>query len=135
MHITPKQYALLLLNLEHQKLSPDELKKGIRDISDLFLKNKDVSEISRVEQIYSVLKDRSKQKFDVDIKSTEPLTDNEIKILKVKLSKKYAIDEKKLNLSVTCDSTLKGGFVIKIGNEILDASVKAKLNKLKSMLS
>ncbi len=135
MHITPKQYALLLLNLEHQKLGSDELKKGIRDISNLFLKNKDVSEMSRVEQIYSVLKKQSEQELDVDIRSAEPLLDNEIGILKMRLSEKYGIDEEKLNVSVASDSTLKGGFVVKIGNEIMDASVKEKLNKLKSALS
>ena len=134
MHITPKQYALLLLNLEHQKLGPDELRRGIRDISDLFLKNKDVSEISRVEQIYSVLKKRSEQEFNVDIRSAEPLLENEIEILKMKISKKYGIGKEKLNISVTPDSTLKGGFVVKIGNEIMDASVKTKLSKLKNAL-
>ncbi|MEA1925866.1 MAG: F0F1 ATP synthase subunit delta [Patescibacteria group bacterium] len=134
MHITPKQYALLLLDLDHQKLDSDELTKRICDISGLFLKNKDISKISRVEQIYLTLKGRFKQELDVDIKSAEYLTDNEIDILKTKISKKYSVDKKKLNISVTLDSALKGGFVVKIGNEIVDTSIEAKLSKLKNAL-
>jgi len=65
---------------------------------------------------------------DVEVKTSVPLSDEE------KLKMKQKIDsftKLKSNLSYQIDSSIIGGFVAKINDTILDASIKRQLERLK----
>ncbi len=67
-----------------------------------------------------------------EVRSAKSLAPEEIDQLAATLSKKVG---KKVELDIRTDSNLLGGFVVKIGSEIWDASVLGKINKFRESLS
>jgi F-type H+-transporting ATPase subunit delta len=67
-----------------------------------------------------------------EVRSAKNLGPDEIRELADTLSKKVG---KKVELDITTDPKLLGGFVVKIGSEIWDASVAGKINKFRESLS
>lgn len=66
------------------------------------------------------------------VRSAKSLSPDEIRDLADTLSKKVG---KKVELDVRTDPKLLGGFVVRIGSEIWDASVVGKINKFRESLS
>ena len=67
-----------------------------------------------------------------EVRSAKPLGADEIRDLADTLSKKTG---KKVELDIKTDPKLLGGFVIRIGSEIWDASVTGKINKFRESLT
>ena len=67
-----------------------------------------------------------------EVRSAKPLNADEIKELADTLSNKVG---KKVELDIKTDPKLLGGFVVKIGSEIWDASVAGKINKFRESLA
>jgi F-type H+-transporting ATPase subunit delta len=67
-----------------------------------------------------------------EVRSAKNLTPEEIRDLADTLSKKVG---KKVELDIRTDPKLLGGFVVKIGSEIWDASVIGKINKFRESLA
>lgn len=67
-----------------------------------------------------------------EVRSAKALTSDEIKDLADTLSQKVG---KKVELDIRTDPKLLGGFVVRIGSEIWDASVIGKINKFRESLA
>lgn len=67
-----------------------------------------------------------------EVRSAKHLGADEIQQLAETLSKKVG---KKVELDIKTDPNLLGGFVVKIGSEIWDASVAGKINKFRESLA
>ena len=67
-----------------------------------------------------------------EVRSAKSLAPEEIDQLAATLSKKVG---KKVELDIRTDPKLLGGFVVRIGSEIWDASVIGKINKFRESLS
>ena len=67
-----------------------------------------------------------------EVRSAKNLGPDEIRDLADTLSKKVG---KKVELDIRTDPKLLGGFVVKIGSEIWDASVAGKINKFRESLT
>lgn len=67
-----------------------------------------------------------------EVRSAKSLGADEIRELADTLSKKVG---KKVELDIKTDPKLLGGFVVKIGSEIWDASVAGKINKFRESLT
>jgi F-type H+-transporting ATPase subunit delta len=67
-----------------------------------------------------------------EVRTAKSLAPDEIEQLASTLSKKVG---KKVELDIRTDQKLLGGFVVKIGSEIWDASVIGKINKFRESLS
>ena len=67
-----------------------------------------------------------------EVRSAKALTPDEMKELADTLSKKVG---KRVELDVTTDPSLIGGFVAKIGSEVLDATVARKITKFRESLA
>lgn len=65
------------------------------------------------------------------VKTTVPLTDEEYNKLLSKLEKKY---NKKILLEQEIDKSLLGGIYVRVHNDILDFSIKSKLNELSELM-
>jgi F-type H+-transporting ATPase subunit delta len=67
-----------------------------------------------------------------EVRSAKALTPDEVRDLADTLSKKVG---KKVELDIKTDPKLLGGFVVRIGSEIWDASVIGKINKFRESLA
>lgn len=69
---------------------------------------------------------------DAIIASAFPLTEAEVQNVRGALEKKFG---SKLNVNVQVDQSLIGGVCVTVGDQILDGSVRGKLNAMKAALT
>ena len=67
----------------------------------------------------------------VEIVTARPLNPEDEKALVAKLEKKYKVT---ISLTRTIDPSIMGGVIIRIGDEVIDGSVKTNLSRLSSTL-
>lgn len=65
------------------------------------------------------------------VKTAVPLLDSELKELKDNLEKKY---NKKVIITAEVDKSVLGGVYVRIGNDVIDGTVKSKLDELKDLM-
>lgn len=63
--------------------------------------------------------------------TAHPMNEEQIKALRLEIE---AMVGKAVNLETQVDSGLLGGLVVKIGSRMIDASLRTKLNRMKSMM-
>ena len=66
-----------------------------------------------------------------NVKSVITLTDNEVQLLTSKLEKKY---DKKIILEQEIDKSIIGGLYVRVGNDVIDGTVKSKLDEMKDLM-
>lgn len=81
---------------------------------------------------FHLLKNAQEGAADAQIFSAFALTDAQINALVSKLEKKF---QRKLHPSVIVDSNLIGGVRVVVGDEVLDNSVRARLQKMRHTLT
>jgi F-type H+-transporting ATPase subunit delta len=81
---------------------------------------------------FQVLKNAQLGAADAEIASAFALTDAQVAELVTVLEKKFG---RKLNPSVTVDPSLIGGVRVLVGDEVLDTSVRAKLQQMHAALT
>ncbi|HVK95217.1 MAG TPA: F0F1 ATP synthase subunit delta [Noviherbaspirillum sp.] len=81
---------------------------------------------------FHALKNASEGAADADITSAFELSDAQVKDLVATLEQKFG---RKLNPSVTVDNALIGGVRVTVGDEVLDTSVRAKLQRMHTALA
>jgi F-type H+-transporting ATPase subunit delta len=81
---------------------------------------------------FHVLKNAQEGAADLAIASAFELNDAQVKELVATLEKKFG---RKLNPSVSVDSSLIGGVRVVVGDEVLDTSVRAKLQQMQVALT
>ncbi len=69
----------------------------------------------------------------VKVESASPLTEVQLENLKEKLKNELQLEKVELNNLV--DKSLLGGLKLTYNNKVVDASVRAKLNAIKSKIS
>lgn len=69
--------------------------------------------------------------LDVDLESSEALSEATRKDLLLKLENKF---KKKIHFIETINPNLMSGFVLLIGNKLLDLSLRGKMTKLKNLI-
>lgn len=65
------------------------------------------------------------------VKTAVPLLDDELNELKENLRKKY---NKKIIITAEVDKSLLGGVYVRVGNDVIDGTVKSKLNEIKDLM-
>lgn len=81
---------------------------------------------------FQALKNAQEGAADAEITSAFEMSDAQVKELIATLEKKFG---RKLNPSVTVDNALIGGVRVVVGDEVLDTSVRAKLQKMHTALA
>ncbi|MGT2681994.1 F0F1 ATP synthase subunit delta [Streptococcus porci] len=72
------------------------------------------------------------QIFDMEVVAAQPLTQNQKERIRQIVESKFAI--KTHHLIETIDQSLIGGFIIKVNNQIIDASVRTQIQDIKQKL-
>lgn len=82
-------------------------------------------------QYFLVLTDVHKGLIDVDVTSALELSAAQMMELQKKLEQSTS---KKVNINRSIDPTILGGMIIKIGNKVIDGSIRTKISKIKESL-
>ena len=94
--------------------------------------NRRLSALPQMAAQFHLLKNQRSGVFDAEVYSAFPISDIELKDLLSLLEKRFA---RKLKLSVVTDASLIGGIRVVVGDEVLDTSVKARLEQMKVALT
>ena len=65
------------------------------------------------------------------VKTAVPLLDSEISDLQEKLEKQY---NKKIIMATEIDKSLLGGVYVRVGNDVIDGTIKSKLEEMKDIM-
>lgn len=107
---------------------PDLAKNFLRTVID----NGRVQALPEIAAQFRALVNRSHGSSDAVVYSAFPLDAAALTSLGATLEKRFG---RKLNLSVQQDETLIGGVRVVVGDEVLDTSVKARLEQMKAALT
>jgi F-type H+-transporting ATPase subunit delta len=97
----------------------------------LVIENRRLGALSVVAQQYRALMNAQGGTADAIVHSAFPIEPATLADLSASLEKRFG---RKLNVSVEADASLIGGIRVVVGDEVLDTSVKARLEQMKAAL-
>jgi F-type H+-transporting ATPase subunit delta len=106
---------------------PDAAKNFLRTV----IENGRISVLPEIAAQFRVLKNAQSGSSDATVYSAFPLDDSALADLAATLEKRFG---RKLNLKVEQEPALIGGVRVVVGDEVLDTSVKARLEQMKVAL-
>ena len=98
----------------------------------LVIENRRLAALPVVAQQFRALKNAQSGTADAVVFSAFPIDASALADLSATLEKRFA---RKLNVSVQLDESLIGGIRVVVGDEVLDTSVKARLEQMKAALT
>lgn len=132
MKISIKQYAQTLFELTDGK-SEQEISDVVKSFSGQLKKDGQMKNAGKIMEKFSQLYNQAHGIVEAMVITKEALRkDAEGRIenlIKEKYSAKEVIIENKI------DEKIRGGIIIRIGNDVMDGSVETQLKKLKNILS
>ncbi len=108
-------------------IAGDECNEGASNMLEVLAENDRFALLPEISSQFDLLKAEHEKSADVVVTSAFELSDAQQKTLTGKLTAKLARD---VALTVTIDSSLIGGVIIKAGDLVIDDSVRGKLSKL-----
>jgi len=89
--------------------------------------NRRLDQIPAVIRAFSTLASGHRGEITAEVTSAHPLDDKQIDALKAQLKKRVGSD---VSVSTAVDPSILGGLVVKIGSQMIDNSIKTRLNTL-----
>ncbi|MFA6533630.1 MAG: ATP synthase F1 subunit delta [Patescibacteria group bacterium] len=129
--ISPKKYARSLAE-SLAGLDKKQVSLNIANFVKVLAKNKGLRLAPKIIFEFNRYSDLQNGILAAAVISARKLTGAELKELADKIKKIHKVKE--VDLTAIEDSTLIGGLVVKIGDEVLDASLKTRLELLKQRL-
>ncbi|WP_338846446.1 F0F1 ATP synthase subunit delta [Massilia sp. W12] len=102
-----------------------------KNFIDMLVENRRIALMPEIGAQFHALKNASEGAADAVITSAFPLADGQVTELIASLEKKFG---RKLNPSVIVDAALIGGVRVEVGDQVLDTSVRAKLQQMQVAL-
>ncbi|WP_151632309.1 F0F1 ATP synthase subunit delta [Noviherbaspirillum aerium] len=120
--LTDTQIVDTFLSLLKTNVSPEA-----KNFVAMLVENGRLTLLPEIGTQFHALRNASEGAADAEITSAFELTDAQVNDLVATLEKKFG---RKLNPSVKVDNSLIGGVRVAVGDEVLDTSVRAKLQKM-----
>ena len=131
MKISTKQYAQALYELTLGK-SESEVGIVVEKFVKELVKNNQIKSVSKIIDNFNNIYNQENGIIEAEIKSREQLQSESLEKIEKYLITKY--NAKQIILNKRIDPEIKGGVIIKAGDEIIDLSVATNLNRLKREL-
>lgn len=125
-NLTDQQVVDTLLSLVKNSVTTE-----VKNLIQMLVENDRVTLLPEIGVQFQVLKNAHEGSADARIVSAFPISDAQVKELLTSLEKKFG---RKLIPTVTVDSSLIGGVRVEVGDEVLDTSVRAKLQQMHEAL-
>lgn len=135
MNISPLQYARLLLHIEQEVHNEKEREQRTQRLAKILLKNKDQKKLAAIERAYSSEKVKISGEILISVTSATELSGDEKEKIKAEICSSFDISREKAILENEVDRDLIGGIIIRIGNEVIDGSLRTKIKKISQSLT
>lgn len=131
MRITAKQYARTLYELTEGK-SKSEIEELIAGFARYIYKERKLALADRIIEQFGKIYSQQKGIVEVEIVSRKKLDEATSKKIKHFVKERY--QAKEVVVKNVVDENIKGGVIIKVGDEIIDGSVRGRLGELRKVL-
>lgn len=101
-------------------------------VLDVLIRNHRINDLRAIVDALAEMVRQATGTVAAEVRSAQPLSNQDIAELRQTLEKKFG---RRVEVSVTTDPALLGGFVAKIGSEVYDASVAGKIHKFRESLT
>jgi F-type H+-transporting ATPase subunit delta len=132
MKISIKQYSQTLFDLTENK-SQEEILIIVKKFAEILKENGQLKNTEKIMEKFGELYNEAHGIILAEIVSREKLNDELVEKLKSYIKEKYSA--KVVEIENIIDEKIKGGIIIRVGDEIIDGSVANELKKLKNILS
>lgn len=112
-------------------VAPQPAVAGLEAFLALVVENRRVSVLPQVAAQFHTLRNAHEGAADARVETAFELDDSALADLRSTLERRFAL---KLNIDVAVDSSLIGGVRVTVGDKVLDASVRARLDGMRSAL-
>jgi F-type H+-transporting ATPase subunit delta len=126
-NVSPAQVADALASLIRSQQTAE-----VKNFIEMLIENRRISLLPEIAAQFHELKNAQEGAADACIFSAFDMSEPQVKQLVSTLEKKFG---RKLNPTVTVDPTLIGGVRVVVGDEVLDTSVRAKLQQMQVALA
>jgi F-type H+-transporting ATPase subunit delta len=121
-NVTREQVADTLMSLVKSPMPPEA-----NNFIAVLVENRRIALLPEIGEQFHVLRNAQQGAADADISSAFEISGAQVAQLVSTLEKKFG---RKLNPTVTVDPTLIGGVRVVVGDEVLDTSVRARLQQM-----
>jgi len=132
MRVSAKQYASVLYELTDGKSKP-EIEKAAADFARHMEKERKIKLAGKVIEQFGKIYNEKNGIVEAEVVTAEKLSGEMEKEVKKYIEKKYKAKEVVVKNIV--DENIKGGIVLKVGDEVMDGSVAGRLGELKKILT
>lgn len=122
------QLAIVAVVLESLPAEVDDSQKNFLR---LLAEQRRLNILPAIATIFAALVAKAQQQLKVELTSAYPLSESELQRICDKLTQKY---QKQIQLQCSLDQALLGGLFFRIGDEVIDASIRGKLKQLAHQL-
>jgi F-type H+-transporting ATPase subunit delta len=112
-----------------QRLGTGELSGRVLEV---LIRNRRINDLGSIVEALAELIRRATGTLAAEVRAAHQLTPDEQAALARTLEQKFG---RKVEVSVTTDPALLGGFIAKVGSEVFDASVSGKINRFRESLT
>ena len=131
MKVTVTQYAKTLHELVKDK-SQKEIPEIVSGFVKILAKNNQIKNNGKIIDKFSAIHNQENGIIETEVVSREALSSGLINKLRKFVKEKY--QAKEVVLKNVIDKKIKGGIVIRVGDEVIDGSVDRQLQNLKNNL-
>jgi F-type H+-transporting ATPase subunit delta len=98
-----------------------------RNFVGVLARNRRLSQLSNVIRAFDMLASAHRGEVTAEIVSAHPLTDDQVAALKAQLKTRTGRD---IAVDLSVDPSILGGIVVKVGSQMIDGSIRTRLNTL-----
>lgn len=132
MEINSAQYAKTLYDLTKDK-SRSEIDRAVIGLAKILIKKKDTKLVLKIAEKFKEIWNKENEIVEAEITSREKLDEELINKIKKFIKEKYQAKEVVLKNKI--NESVKGGIVIKVGDEVMDGSIEKQISNLKKALT
>ncbi|KKQ44167.1 MAG: F0F1 ATP synthase subunit delta [Candidatus Moranbacteria bacterium GW2011_GWC2_37_8] len=132
MKVSIKQYSQTLLELTENK-SESEIFDIVQSFAEQLKKDGQLKNSSKIIEKFSEIYNAANGIVEVTVTTSRSLSSDQADKIESYIKEKYSAKEVLINNVV--DEKIKGGIVIRVGDEIIDGSIEAQLKRLQKELA
>ncbi len=132
MKISSKKYAVALFDVLSDVSEKEEIKKRIKKFVEVLVENNHISQGKSVVGEFVNIWNKENSLLDVEITSAKKLDKSVVELLNSYIIKKINVES--IDVTERIDKKIKGGFVVRAGDLILDSSLKTRLDLFRDKL-
>lgn len=132
MKVSPKQYAQTLFDLTDGK-TEQEVSDIVKKFAEILKRDGQMKNSKQIMEKFSELYDAAHGIVQAQVVSKEKMSPDTKKKVENFIKEKYSAKE--VIIENIVEEKIQGGIIIRVRDEVLDASVSMQLKKLKNILS